>query len=231
LIFLVVFVVAYIGLLGMFPLWPATLSASEVAARYAEHSMSIRLGAVLCSWTAAFQVPMAVAIAVQMARLEKGFPIWATLQLVGGCLATIFAVLPPILWGTAAFSPERTADATNMLHELANIAFITTDQYFIFQFIPIAVMCLARTQDALSPFPRWFGYLTIWAALIIEVGVVGYLTRVGPFAWNGLFVFWIPLNAFFTWFGILAVLLIRSIKRQARLQGSPPLAVSGDGHR
>ena len=80
--------------------------------------------------------------------------------------------------------------------------------------VAIAVISLRPTEVPHSPFPRWFGFFTIWTILITEVAVMGYLTRTGPFAWNGLFVFWIPLALGSIWLITMAVMVLRALKRQ-----------------
>lgn len=62
-----------------------------------------------------------------------------------------------------------------------------------------------------------FAYLTIWVALITEVGAVGFLTKQGPFAWNGLFIFWLPFGVGFAWLFLLAIMLLRGLDRQTAL--------------
>jgi hypothetical protein len=205
---------AYCFLIKLLPLPPATLGAAEVADFYARNSTQILIGAAVCSWTGAFTIPLAIVIALQMARLENGFPIWSIVQLAGGVMMSVFTVLPPMLWGVAAFTPARFPDVTLALHELGNLSFIATDQYFIFQFIALAVVCLTQRVDATSPFPRWLGFLTLWAAFTIEIGVAAFLFKTGPFAWNGLFVYWVPLVMFGAWFMTTCLNLIRALKRQ-----------------
>ncbi|AMK19837.1 MULTISPECIES: hypothetical protein [Sphingobium] len=215
LLMMVTFMLCFVFLIKMVPLPPASLNAEQVAAIYRENSVSIRIGGVICSWVAAFMVPLALVIAVQMRRIEQGWPIWSVLQLCGGCLMSMFLVFPPLIWGVAAFSPDRPAEITLAIHELANLTLVTTDQYYIFQFVAIAVVSLMGRQDALSPFPRWFGYLTIWTAIMFELGAFGFIPRTGPFAWNGLFVFWIPLSIFGLWIIVTSVLILGALKRQS----------------
>ena len=211
---LVVFMLAFVFLIRLVPLPPATLPAGEVAAFYKQNSGSIRIGAVIASWVAGFMVPLSLVISVQMMRLERGWPIWSVLQFAGGCLMSMFLVFPPLLWGVAAFSPDRPAEITLAIHELANLTLVTTDQYFIFQFVAVAVVSLMANHDARSPFPRWFGYYTIWTALMFELGAFGFIPRTGPFAWNGLFVFWIPLSIFCVWIVVTSVMLLRALRIQ-----------------
>ena len=208
------FGLSWVFLIHLMPLPTPTLSASEVALFYTENSFSIRLGATICSWTSAFLVPITIVVSVQLARLERGVPIWSILYFAGGILTSIFLVLPPVLWGVAAFTPTRPPEVTLIIHEFAILAFVTTAQFFIFYMVALVVVTLSQPKDVRSPFPRWFGYLTIWVALITEVGAVGYLTKHGPFAWNGLFVFWLPFGIGFAWLALLAILLLRALKQQ-----------------
>ena len=212
--FMLIFGFTYYFLIGMLPLPPATWTPAEIAAFYSENAFRIRLGAMIMSWTSAFALPIYVVIAVQMARLEKGVPIWSILQLVGGAMMTIFLVLPPVFWGIAAYNPGRDPQVTAAIHEIANLILVTTDQYFIFQMVALAWVSLTQKVDPHSPFPRWLGYFTIWGALMFELGAIAFLPKTGPFAWNGLFVFWFPFCIFGTWISVVAWSLLRAIKRQ-----------------
>jgi hypothetical protein len=211
---MIVFGLSYAFLIKLVPLNPATDTAAQVAAFYRENSLSVRLGAVICSWVAAFALPIYVVLAAQCARLEKGVPIWTMLQFGGGMMMTIFLVLPPLFWGVAAFSPDRAPELTLMMHELANLTLTTTDQYFIFNMVPIAYLALSRRDHPLNPFPRWYGYYVIWGALMFELGAFAFLPRTGPFAWNGLFVFWFPFCIFGIWMTVTVFVLLKAIARQ-----------------
>jgi hypothetical protein len=212
--FSTIYFLAYYFLIKLLPLPPATLGAAEVADFYVRNSTQIRVGAAICSWTGGFTIPLAIVIAVQMARQERGFPVWSIVQFAGGVMMSVFTVLPPMFWGVAAFTPSRPAEMTLVLHEFGNLAFIATDQYFIFQNIGLAVICLSPTTVANSPFPRWLGYLTLWAAFTIEIGVAAFVPKTGPFAWNGLFVYWIPIVMFGVWFMSVSLCLLKGLKRQ-----------------
>jgi hypothetical protein len=213
-IFMVIYGVVLWTLLHMVPPPRATLSAPQIAAFYAHHSTQIRVGAVIAGWTSAFMVPLSVVIAVQISRLEKGLPVWSILTVAGGSLMSIFLVLPPLFWGVAAFTPSRAPQITALMHELGMLTLVTTDQYYVFMWVAIAVICLTRTTVPYSPFPRWFGYLTVWIALMFEAGAIAFLPRTGPFAWNGLLVFWSPLTLFGLWLTVMCVLLLKAIRRQ-----------------
>lgn len=224
LIFMYIYGICLWGLLDMMPPPPATLSVDDVAAFYRDNSLGIRVGALITSYISAFMVPIAVVISAQMYRLEKangdGLPIWSVLQFAGGILMSMFLVFPPIVWGTAAFTAERMPEVTAALHELGTLTLVTTDQYFIFQMIPIAIISLTRGDQPGSPFPRWLGYFTIWAAVMFEAGAIAFVPKSGPFSWNGLFVYWFPLTIFGSWVSVISFMMLRSIREQQRTAAS-----------
>lgn len=218
-IFMIIFGVSLWTMMGMVPPASPQLPALEIAQYYKENAAQIRLGAMITSWTSAFMVPLAVVISAQMLRLEKGIPVWSMCQLVGGVTMSMFLVFPPIIWGIAAFNPDRAPEITQTLHEMGSLVLVTTDQYYMFQLFAIIYFSWVHPQDALSPFPRWFGWLTLWAGIFYEVGPIGFMFKHGPFAWDGLFVFWFPFVIFGTWITIASALLLRAIKRQRAAAG------------
>jgi hypothetical protein len=204
-------------LLDMIPPPSPKLSANEIAQWYSERHDQVRIGAVICGWTSAFMLPLTVVIAIQMARQEAS-KVWTVTTVAGGVMMSIFLVLPPLFWGVAAFTPSRSPEVTALMHELAMLTLTTTDQYFIFMWVAIVVICLVPTTVAHSPFPRWFGYLTLWIALMFEAGAVALLARTGPFSWKGLLVFWSPLSLFGVWIGVMSYLLLKALRAQREQQ-------------
>jgi len=156
-----------------------------------------------------------VVIAVQVSRLERSTPVWATMTAAGGVMSTVFLTLPPLFFGVAAFTPGRAAEITATMHELGLLSLITTDQYYIFMWVAVVVICFVPTTARHSPFPRWFGFFSAWATLMFEAGAIAFLTRTGPFAWNGLLSFWIPLPLFGVWMLVMAYLLLQALTKQS----------------
>jgi hypothetical protein len=219
--FMYIFGFTLYWLLHMMPPPTAMLTEAEVGAFYLTHAFDIKLGAMVSSWVSAFMVPFSVVAAIQLARLEKqdnptGVPAWSILAFAGGILMSMFLVFPPIVWGVAAFTAERSPGLTTILHELGLLTLTTTDQFYIFQMIPIAIVSLTRKHDDLSAFPRWLGYFTLWAALAFEVGALAFMFKDGPFSWNGVLVFWMPLVVFGSWVTVASLVMLRALYRQAK---------------
>lgn len=205
----------YAGLMGFFPPPPPNTAAGDVAQIYQHDNMTFRAGVLLMLIAGAFNAMWGLVISVQMAREERGVPIWAILQGIGGVLGAVLFILPALFWAAASFSPERDSALTLLMHELAFLTFITPVAAFPLQAIPIGIVCFAKkTDEHLSAFPRWLGYGSFWMALTAEFGVAAVLFKSGPFAWNGLFPFWLPFGLFGVWLGALFFMLFRAIGRQ-----------------
>jgi hypothetical protein len=208
-----IFGVAWMSLLRMMPPPGPELSAQAITSFYQANSFQIKLGAMVASWMSGFLVLYAVVMYAQIRQFEENSPLLSVLALVGGCLMSIFIVLPPLFWGIAAFTPDRAPELTSLMHEIACLTLVTTDQYYIFNFLAVAFFAL-RFDNPLSPFPRWFGYFTFWGAVIFEVGALGFMFKDGPFAWDGLFVFWLPVVLFFVFIPMWSYLILGALQRQ-----------------
>ena len=192
------------------------LGAEEVAAFYANDNLSKRMAAMICSWTSAFMVPIYTVASIQIARFEDNLQAWSKLCLISGGMMALFLMLPPLFWGVAAYSPDRPAEITKLMHELGMMTLVTTDQVYIFAMVAIGYVSLSRREhDTLSAFPRWLGYFTLFAAVAFEVGALAFIPKSGPFSWNGVMVFWMPFWVFGLWVTVFSFFMLKAIKRQA----------------
>lgn len=197
----------------------AMLTPDQVKDFYVQNETSMQWGATIASWTGMFMAPLWGVIAAQIWRQERAagrVPIWTLLAGVNGPMMGLFLTFPPIFWGVAAFNPQRPAEVTTIMHELALLTLTTTDQVYIFNFVALAVIALLPQTAKYSPFPRWYGYFTAFWALAFEVGAFAFNFKEGPFSWNGIIVFWMPLNGFGIWIIVTAVLLLKALKQQLR---------------
>jgi len=207
---------SFVYLLDFWPPVSPTLTAAQVLALYSQHNMQFRSGIALMMISGAFCQPFNVVVAAQMARCETGYPLWSRMQLSAGTLGTWLFAFPPFLWGVAAFSVDRNPQITLLVHELAWLCFVTPPTYFALQLIPIAVIALSNKNPSDCAFPRWIGYLTIWTAISASTGVMAMLFKTGPFAWNGILSFYMPLTIFSTWLISMVITMFRAIGRQER---------------
>ena len=215
-----VFGLGVMGLMRFLPAIPANLSDDQVVQLYSEHNIRFRIGVVLAMISAGFIAPLTVVISVQMARLEKGVPIWAILQGLTGVVGTAFLWLPVVIWGTAAFTPERAPELTRMMHEFGWLMFITPLSLFPMQLIGIIAVAFTKDEeDSVSAFPRWLGYLTAWQLVQSFGGPIAMLFKTGIFSWNGLLPFWLPFLLFFAWMIAICWTMLRALRCQQAAAG------------
>ena len=212
-VFLILFGVGWV-MTGFLPPPPATLNPEEVAGLYRSDNLQMRIGVVICLLTAGFNMTWSLVVGAQMARVEKGLPLWSILQVLSGAFGALIFMLPLLFMGIAAFSPDRNPEVTALAHEFAFLTLITPVGFFTFQALPVGIIGLTRTDVPHSPFPRWMGFFTMWMLLSAEFGVMAMLFKSGPFSWNGLFPFYLPLTIFTLWFVVLTRLLFRAIRAQ-----------------
>jgi hypothetical protein len=212
-----VFAIAYMGLIRFFPPPSADLPAQQVQALYTAHNIRFRIGTALGLIAGGFLVPISIVISVQMARLEKGVPLWALLQLTTGVMGAIFIWLPLLIWATAAFSADRAPELTLLFHEFGWLTFITPLSLFPMQLIGIIVVAFTKNEpDNVSAFPRWLGYLTAWQLVQSFGGPIAILFKRGIFSWAGLLPFWLPFALFGAWMTAICWTLLRALRCQQR---------------
>ena len=220
------FIVLRFNLNGL-PLPSPHWTAAEIAKHYSEHGSTIRLGAMVAAWTGAFVMLYGIVLTLQMYRHEKGRPpIWTFMAGLGWGIITITFALPMTFFGVAAYTPERAPEVTALMHELAVLTFWTSNQWTMFCLVPIIAVCLTPNSVKHSPFPRWFGYFTIFASLILELSSLCFITRSGPFAWNGVLTYWSVLIVFGIWMIVAYVLLFKAINAQMRDAETAPTPVA-----
>jgi hypothetical protein len=77
----------------------------------------------------------------------------------------------------------------------------------------VAILCDTGQEPI---FPRWAGYLSLFAALAQVPALALVYTHTGPFAWDGLMSWWIPLSDFFVWIVAMMALSIRAVQGRRR---------------
>lgn len=197
---------------GFVPPPAPSMSADAIADFYLTHSGGIRW-AVIASvllWT--FWLPLSAAVSARMATMEKGFPIWALIQFGGGISMMLIVEFGGLLWGVASYRADRSPEIVQALNDIGWFIFMMPVGPLAVQIASTGIAALHRGVENPS-FPRWFGFMSLWLATATLPGILLVLFQTGPFAWNGLFAFWIPVGAFGGWIVVLIVLMLKAIQR------------------
>lgn len=212
-VFLVLYALSFL-LAGFLPPHAPALSAEQVSAFYDLHRNQTRAGLLLCMIFSMLLFPWYAVISAQMARIERGFPVLALIQFGAGALLIVFFVVCSMMWIVAAWQPDLDPSIVKILHDGSWLVFVMVFPEYCLQLSCIAVVGLMdkRAQPWL---PRWACYFNLWVAFTGIGGGLATFFRTGPFAWNGLIGFWLPVIFFTIWLFVMATLTYRSVRREA----------------
>lgn len=198
-----------IGFNQFVPPHSPTLSADEIAAIYLDRANAIRFGSAMIMLFSVLYVTWTLAIDDVLSRIAGVSKLLRRGQVVGGSLGFVFIMLPIMLFAIAAFRPERSPELTLMLSDLAWLMLITPASPFVLQTTCVAFAVL-MDRSATPIFPRWVGYFAFWVAISTVPALMAFFFRTGPFAWDGLFPFWLPFGVFGFWVFLISVFVIRA---------------------
>jgi len=208
--FYTVFGLIFVLLARIMPPQSPTASVEHVLAYMKAPKLALGMALLALSlWLAALASGV---IVVQMKRMEGVSPVlpyaYLTALAVAGVPGCLF---PGFVFALGVFRPEYSPQIQLMLYDLGFLSFVGSLGCFIVQYLAFAI---AIFLDRRMIFPRWLGYLTIWALVTELVAIPIWITRTGPFAWDGLLSFWLGTVIFVGWEFCMCVCLYRAIKNQ-----------------
>ena len=212
-----VFILFFIGglwfIAGLVPPVSPSDTPETIAAFYRENQLRIQIGLMLAMFSVSFIVPMASALARQLKRIENSNHILANAQFGCGIVTTAIVTLAVILWSAASFRPERPEEITYLLNDLAWIGFTMPVSAIVVWMLCVGSAVLSdKSKDPI--FPRWAGYFSLFCSALTIPGFPVVLFKAGPFAWNGLFAFWIALIVAIAWMILFAQLTVNAAKKE-----------------
>jgi hypothetical protein len=188
-------------------------SAGEIADIYASRTTSIRIAACLMLFTGLTSVTFIAVLVKYVRRIEGGWGVLTTSQLVAGVWFPFVVWMPWMFAEAAAFRPERSPEITQALNDVFWLCALGLVGGVVVQAIILAAATFLD-QGAEPIFPRWFGYLNLWYALLAIPGGTIVFFHSGPLAWNGVVGFWIPVGAFGVWMVSMMCVLFKAIDHE-----------------
>jgi hypothetical protein len=209
---------AAFGLAGFIPPLKPGASAIEIAQHYRDHTTMIRIGGVVMLTSGMFYAAFTAVVSAQMRRIPQTHPAAIYTQAVAGAFACLTFLVPAMLLEVVAFRPDRDPAQTQMLNDAFWIFLVMPWTPFLTQNYAFAYAIFTDKQDREGGalFPRWLGYLNIWAPIIFSPSILLPFFKTGPFDWAGIFVIWIPAIVFVIQFGANVALLLKAISREER---------------
>jgi hypothetical protein len=227
---LVLMAFGFVGLARFFPPPSPALSPDRTAAFILGHATTIRWGMIVTMVAAVLLGVFAVAIAIQMRRIEGRFPVLSMVEFGLGMLFVLEFLYLLFFWQTATFRADRDPKLVELLNDMGWIPFVGLTGTAAVQVAAFGLAILIDPRPV-PVFPRWLGYCNLWVALIFCAGTFNVFFKTGPLAWNGVLSWWFPVSVFAIWLVIVTIYLRKAIASHIdetdRTDGSSPGAHAG----
>lgn len=220
---LVGFFVFFALIAGFVPPPRESWGAQRIAAFYADDRTAIRIGLIGAMFFSALMVPFFTAISAEIRRIEGPGAMLAPIQFAGAVILVTFFQIIGLFWLLASFRPEADPQIIRAFNDFCWLVWTILIPTYSLQFVCMAVAGFldSRPQPA---FPRWSAYMNLWVAITGAGGVLAVFFKSGPFSWNGVIGFWIPVIAFVVGMTVNMVLLLRRTQYEARGHRTPSAA-------
>lgn len=212
-IYAVMLTVGWWSIAGFVPPPAPTADAETIAAIFQDHTTRIRIGMIIIVFGAMFYMPWTAVIAHHISRVEGRIGMMTWCQVMAGTCNVLLTFYPPMLWLVLSFRPDRPVEITYMMNDVAWLMFVGGLTPLLPAVITLGLAALKK-QPAPVVFPRWFGFFNFWCLLLFLPGQLMFFFKSGPFAWNGLLAFWLPISVFAVWFIVVLIVLLKATDRE-----------------
>lgn len=195
---------------GFVPPPSPLLHGADVIALWRDGTELKRAGMTLCIWGGVLYIPFTLAVAIVLRRAEA-MPIFSITQAALGTFGTVFFTLNFFILAMAPYRLDTHPESVQVLHDLGLALTFSPVQPFTFQYLAIGLAILFD-ESPRPVFPRWVAYANFWIGILFIPATLIPFMKSGPFAWNGLFSFWIPVVVFVAWYGVMFWAMRRAIK-------------------
>lgn len=176
-------------------------STADIVAFFVDDANRVRAGFVISSIGVVLMLPMLALISLHLFRMDRENPLLAFLQLVTAAATMVINMFPQLIFAIAAFRTDRDPGDIMLLNDLAWLMLFTGIAPFMVQNVAIGVAIL---RDKTATFPRWVAWLNFFVAFSFIPDVLAFFFKTGPFAWNGIFVFWLALTTYTVFLFVMA---------------------------
>lgn len=209
---IVIFFVGFWLVAGFIPPPPPTLTGEQLAQLFTDDAVRIRLGMIISLMASALLASWSAAVTAQMLRMKRRVAVLAYTNLAVGALFVLEFIISLIIWESMTFRP-RDPQVLLAMNDTAWLLFVAITSTPILQTLSIGTAIFLDTADN-NPnpvLPRWAGYLNFWVAMLFLPGSITVFFHSGPFAWNGILVWYLPLTAFAVWMVVMSILVLRAV--------------------
>ncbi|MCT7657183.1 hypothetical protein [Mycobacterium deserti] len=186
----------------------------DFAAFVADHRYAILIGMLaLFIGGYTFLITWSITLAYQIKKYANPSPLSFCVSVAVGVNGGIIGMLCGIL-GTAMAYRVEVLDpvTTQLLYDMILFLFLSTWPPFVLWLFVVGFAILS-SENRQTMFPRWTGFMSLWAGTLEVAGAVLVFYYEGPFSYSGLVSFWVPGASFFSWVLVMALVQVRGWSR------------------
>ncbi len=204
--------IGFFGVTGWFPPVDPSLGADEIKEIYDVDRTAIRIGMAIFALGGVFLLPLYAAVSGVMSRIEADpDPILSRIQMAGGICAVMIILICAYLVLAAAYRPDMSASSILLFNDLVWMFIVVAYPPLLMQALPVAA-CILNDKSEQPLYPRWLGFANLWISLLYLPASLAPFVYQGPFAWNGLIAFYVPVFCFFMWLVCMWWYTLRAIQ-------------------
>lgn len=186
-------------------------SSERIAAFFADNSTGIRVGVLCAMFASALLLLFYAVVSAEIKKIEGRPGLLATLQWGGAIMLVFVFQLICLVWITASYRQDVDPGITRTLNDFCWFVWSTFIPTYSIQYVCMAIAGFMDHRER-PAWPRWSAYMNLWVAVTGAGGVLAVFFKSGPFAWNGVVGFWIPVIVFGAGMSVNAWLLLRRAK-------------------
>jgi len=198
----------------------ADLDAAQITAHYLGNRMDIIIGMSVCMVGGAFYMPWGCAVSRVMRRIEGPDGLLANLEMMGATITCAPIIVACGIWLTASLEAPQLPQ--NIVHLLYTLGWMIIDLAYMvttFQIFAVGVVFLRdkRERPLMPAWVCWWGFVT--CAAFFPVSLIPFF-KTGPFAFHGMFNFWIAFFTWYIWVSAVSWYVIKAIRRLEQEDGA-----------
>jgi hypothetical protein len=205
------FGVIFFALARVMPPPRPDVTTAQMAGFFADHATTIQIGfAALILIIAGAGIANGIVV-YHMLRMSTGSVL--AYSYMGGMAVGALpgCLLVACMFLVATFRPDRDPALLALLYDLGLLSYVGSLGCFTVAYFAFAVAIL---YDRNEIFPKWLAYVTVWQIVTEVLAVPVFVSKAGPFAWNGSISFWMGTIVFGIWLSCVIMFLKRATERQ-----------------
>lgn len=203
------------GLLALnFPPMSPNVPAEGMWQHYKDNQMAIMIGMSVCIVLGSCYMTFGSAVSRVMRRIEDGEEgMLSNLEMLGATITCCPIIVACGLWLTGSILVDSLAPETiRMLYigawMIIDLAYMVTSWQIIA--CSVCFMRDKREKKLVPNYVSWWGFVTV--ASFFPVSLIPFF-KTGPFAFDGLFNFWVAFPTWYIWIVLMSFFIIKAVYR------------------